>query len=276
MRTAFPPEINDSIIDNLFNDPKALSACSLVSSEWLAPSRHHLFGQVKLETENAPGFLQLLCSPYCTLSPFVQQLDVEEGSYTADLWLGAAISALATTLLSVRTLRIYNLSWRDLGIEALASIHDNFKLVVDLDLDLLAIDYFAPLAKFICSFPVLVRLSCQSILLCAPDEEDINSAFHYHLPSCTKSLFLRLPEASIVNWLLAQPSIHDVHTAVILYREKSLTPCVSDLLHSMGSALRYLEISMPLDGPGPDGLCFWYFETRWPDTLQYQPIQMFP
>jgi hypothetical protein len=51
-RHELPPELIDRVIDFLHNDPKALAACSLVASSWIATSRYHRFSRVKLICPN--------------------------------------------------------------------------------------------------------------------------------------------------------------------------------------------------------------------------------
>jgi hypothetical protein len=51
-RHELPLELIDRVIDFLHNDPKALAACSLVASSWIATSRYHRFSRVKLICPN--------------------------------------------------------------------------------------------------------------------------------------------------------------------------------------------------------------------------------
>lgn len=49
-----PPELVDMVIDYLYHDKPALSACTLVSRTWLATSRMHLFNQVIIYHDRTP------------------------------------------------------------------------------------------------------------------------------------------------------------------------------------------------------------------------------
>jgi len=46
---ALAPELTDHIIDFLYDDKKALSACALTHPTWLAASRFHLFGTITID-----------------------------------------------------------------------------------------------------------------------------------------------------------------------------------------------------------------------------------
>ena len=47
LRSRFPPEISDCVIDLLCEEPKVLRECCLVSKSWVPRTRKHLFGAVQ-------------------------------------------------------------------------------------------------------------------------------------------------------------------------------------------------------------------------------------
>jgi hypothetical protein len=261
-----PPEIVDQIIDALHDDKKSLAACALVYSKWLAPSRRHLFRKVALTTENIQAFLNLLDSPHSTLHKFTKNLAMEEGVYSGEMWFSESISELADKLVRVETLRVHGVSWGELSEEGAGSLIDGFQQVTSLDLDLIALDYLTPLVKLVCSFPLLEQLSCQSIILCAPDEEDNIAAQEYILPACTKSVYLRLPEERVVDWLNEQPGVCKMNTVCILFKDQSLIPCVSNYIKTIGKSLQHLELSMPLTGHRLDGLSYFLHQNLRPNV----------
>ncbi|KAJ6612005.1 hypothetical protein B0H10DRAFT_2054367 [Mycena sp. CBHHK59/15] len=59
---ALPPEVIDLIVDNLHRDSSILRTCGLVSRDWLAASRHHLYSGVCLPRRNLNTFLDLIKS----------------------------------------------------------------------------------------------------------------------------------------------------------------------------------------------------------------------
>jgi hypothetical protein len=243
-----PPEVIDYILDYLYDDKKTLARCALTSSKLLAPSRYHLLGNVELVPENRERFIQFLDSPHSTLPSCVRHLDIEEGTYTPEKWIAQSIAQLATSLVSVRTLIIDGLVWEQLDDETKTLLHNGFKSVTFLKLDFPIFDYIAPLAKFASSFPVLETLALDRLMLSAIDEEDVYISPNYRLPSCVRSVLLRLPEEHLVNWLLSQPRLQ-LDSLSVVFRERSLITCVASLLRTAGELLLHLEISMPLAGP---------------------------
>ncbi|KAJ7717912.1 hypothetical protein DFH07DRAFT_1068133 [Mycena maculata] len=69
-----PPEVIDLIIDDLHDHPLTLRACSLVSRNWLATSRHHLFDELYLTRGKLYTFRDLLTSPRNTVSSRLRSL----------------------------------------------------------------------------------------------------------------------------------------------------------------------------------------------------------
>lgn len=64
MSSIVPPEICDYIIDYLWDDYRALAACSLTCRSWLSSSRSHLFNFIHLERErDILQFLEILDNP---------------------------------------------------------------------------------------------------------------------------------------------------------------------------------------------------------------------
>ncbi|KAJ7087101.1 hypothetical protein C8R44DRAFT_31405 [Mycena epipterygia] len=79
-----PGELVDSIIDRLKSDKSALTACSLVSKQWLPRSRHHRFSSVcfliNWDSRNRYGaekfhrFIAIISSPLVTFIPCVAEV----------------------------------------------------------------------------------------------------------------------------------------------------------------------------------------------------------
>jgi hypothetical protein len=60
MANTLPAELIDCIIDYLHDDPKTLSACSLVCRSWLLTARHRRWSRTRLERARIGGFMSLL------------------------------------------------------------------------------------------------------------------------------------------------------------------------------------------------------------------------
>ncbi|KAJ7655424.1 hypothetical protein B0H17DRAFT_1099046 [Mycena rosella] len=80
-----PPEVADLVIDNLRGDLATLRTCGLVSHNWLATSRYHLYDAVYLPHRNIDTFLDLLQSPCNTFAFRLRGLYVAAFQYAPDL-----------------------------------------------------------------------------------------------------------------------------------------------------------------------------------------------
>ena len=88
-----PPEISDYIADLLYDKPRTLKRCCLVSKSWVPRARKHLFGRIKFrhpaevdawkkifpDPANSPGYhthsLSFRCAEVFTIA------DAEEGGW---------------------------------------------------------------------------------------------------------------------------------------------------------------------------------------------------
>ncbi|KIK55475.1 hypothetical protein GYMLUDRAFT_841110 [Collybiopsis luxurians FD-317 M1] len=77
--TKTPVELAEIIIDHLYDAPKALAACALVSPAWTARARHLLFGSIQVDLTLAwrtKVFLGLLTHPSSTILGRIHSLDI--------------------------------------------------------------------------------------------------------------------------------------------------------------------------------------------------------
>ena len=83
-----PPELQFIIIDYVLDDKATLSSCSLVCSQWLPPSRKHLFKDVVIKTANhlspdpLSDFLRIVersgeVNPEWTIGPYVAHFELD-------------------------------------------------------------------------------------------------------------------------------------------------------------------------------------------------------
>ncbi|KAF9268535.1 hypothetical protein L218DRAFT_1073020 [Marasmius fiardii PR-910] len=73
----FPPELFEAVIDHCQDHRPLLTACSLVSRDWLPRSRSHLLSSgitlsATVNGNNIWKFCSLLDSRYCTITPFIR------------------------------------------------------------------------------------------------------------------------------------------------------------------------------------------------------------
>lgn len=74
MADTLPAEVNDRIIDFLYDDVRSLSACSLTCRSWLPAARYHRWANTRLRAFRVPRFIELLVgSP--SLATYVARLE---------------------------------------------------------------------------------------------------------------------------------------------------------------------------------------------------------
>ena len=72
-----PVEIIELIIDHI-TSARVLGNCSLVCTDWLPRSRHHLFKTVHLWSWRVCGFLDLVNTRGCTFSEQIERIEVDD------------------------------------------------------------------------------------------------------------------------------------------------------------------------------------------------------
>ncbi|KAG6809641.1 hypothetical protein H0H92_015429 [Tricholoma furcatifolium] len=130
---SFPFEIEAQIIEHLWDDPKALAACSLVSSRWLEMARTLSFADVTpgisvaLYVDPEPhhslqAFSDLLCAPESRMGHHIRRLHIHGPDSSTDSIILYDMYDVLTNflqfhlsrslLLRVRELRITTLTWK--------------------------------------------------------------------------------------------------------------------------------------------------------------------
>ena len=107
-RSRFPPEISDSIIDLLHEEPEALQQCCLVSKSWVPRTRKHLFGRVEFgRSADVEAWKKVFPDPVNSPGCYTRSLYftcVEEVITTADADEGSWIRVFS----NVVRLRVWN------------------------------------------------------------------------------------------------------------------------------------------------------------------------
>jgi hypothetical protein len=70
-KPALPNEIQDRILDFLYDSKPTLKACSLVCKTWVPTTRYHLFSKITLRGRDARSREALLKNPNCTIQSCV-------------------------------------------------------------------------------------------------------------------------------------------------------------------------------------------------------------
>lgn len=112
LQAKFPPELFDNIIDFLHDDITTLRVCSLVSREWVASSRLHIFRNVNLHHRTRKGTsftdchrLYEVISTSPGLASFVKHVEAH-GGLPIGVFPEPCLPSLLRVLTSLRTLHI--------------------------------------------------------------------------------------------------------------------------------------------------------------------------
>ena len=137
----FPLELFDVVIDFLHDDLKTLRACSLVSREWVASSRLHIFRSVTLYHRTRKGTSSTDCrrlfdivSNSARISSFVKHLQAHGG-----LPIGVnpepCLPSLLRILTSLQTLHIFPASTRNSTVALNSAAVESIRSVVSTSLE---------------------------------------------------------------------------------------------------------------------------------------------
>lgn len=151
MSSRMPPELIDQVIDFLWESQSDLRACSMVCSQWLPSSRHHLFESITVRPDGR--LLTLLQSPSNVVQIHTRTLDLR-------LW------PLAATVITSQILPHFSdiSRMRTLVIGSFSPPHQNFPLLCQVTKLSLQHTKFASCSDFACflsKFAALRELELQ-------------------------------------------------------------------------------------------------------------------
>ncbi|PPQ88188.1 hypothetical protein CVT25_005153 [Psilocybe cyanescens] len=239
-RSSFPAELVDSIIDHNHSDPATLMICSLVSRQWIASSRYHLFSTVAISHDNAREFVQLLSSPLCTVSTAIQGMDVHfvPGSQR---WFGE---------FARRLILLNNVTIVSLGISG--SGNTVIREEVQIALPTLSVrtkvlnvgpgvvfGTFSEFARLLCTFHALQSLSCS----CTFQIKDRAQGVHFNSP--LSQVYLVTPAIKLVSeLLLSQGVLPTIASLSMSHLVQDDYPTLSTFLATPNENLHSLAIRM--------------------------------
>jgi hypothetical protein len=242
-----PPEIVDAFIDqvvaNVFFEvnKNLLGTCSLVSKSWLPRSRQHLFQRVVIpQEEGVKPFLDLLYSPLCTIKPYVQILDLEEGMDNNPIWLGDGLPRLSTLLPAVWNLSIEGgkFPFPDL-VTSLAS----FQNLRDLTLIDCVFNSLSQPCGTLSLCTSLKNLFLSSLVV---NNFDVPSAVNSPPPPSLKSVNFHkdIPLNGILLWLASGEHV-SIETLKLFSIQEDQVPTITNCLRALGPSLKVLELGFP-------------------------------
>ena len=262
-KTRLPPELVDQIIDHLWDNQKALLACSLTCRTWVPSSRLHLFRSVRVCSAADCTTLSALISSAPVITRCIQKFTVsadfsgtdgsereEEGS---DTWINA-VAVLVAKLERVHTLALSRLRWDVLSPGTKYAFATVFKNVKTLLLFEVRFHQSADVIRFLSAFPQLAELYFHGVSwthesLDPFSEEQSNSELLTRNTEHMQLTYLFLdPQSSptlVTEWLLKHPVEPRLRTIELCWREMEDARALGDLLRASGSTLERLQIEFP-------------------------------
>jgi hypothetical protein len=228
-----PPELLDTVMDNLQSDTTSLIACSLVCKAWLPSARRHIFATMQLSHPER-HFCQFLKS--CSRSaiiPFIRHLDIV-GKYMYTQNLNECLPQLVE-FTEVNSLTLSYIRWYILDAQTKVAFFSNFATIVRLSLSQIDFKSFWEFAQFVCAFPCMETLVVESALWGEPFSI---ASTTLRLPSNLRTLDLRgCSKLDLMNWFLSfekTPALHTVHLQGIWNNQ---TEGIGRFLQALGPSL---------------------------------------
>ncbi len=273
--TILPPELFDETLDHLWDDPKALQACSLTCRAWVPTARLHLFRTVRLcSPSTCLDFASILdsspsvawCVRKLTISATYSGVDDNHNAVEDDKWVNStqSIARHLSAYARVNTLALSRLRWSTLEPATRAAFKGVFSSVKTLVLFEVRFHASRDVLEFLDAFPELEELYFHAV---SWDVESEDSALISGGTSSMKSysaedkmhlsyLFLdpRSSPTLVTEWVLSHPSDQTLRTIQLCWREMDNTKALGDLLKASGSSLERLQIEFP-SGIPEEGTC---------------------
>ncbi|KAH8099581.1 hypothetical protein BXZ70DRAFT_942402 [Cristinia sonorae] len=255
-RLTLPAELIDETIDHLWDDSKALRACSLTCRGWVPSSRLHLFRTIRIRNaEDCASLIALVnsapviarCIRKLTLSAEYDGLDGDRGRED-DAWVNKAADLL-TRLDRVHTLALSRLRWDALTPETKQAFSGAFKTVQTLLLFEVRFNASADVLGFLSEFPALDELYFHGVSWTHESYNPFPAQWQMGSPEQMQLSYLFLdPRSSptlVTEWLLNHPVEQRLRTIQLCWREMEDVKALGDLLQVSGSTLERLQIEFP-------------------------------
>ncbi|KAJ7706501.1 hypothetical protein B0H16DRAFT_1635400 [Mycena metata] len=180
----FPLELQDRIIDHLYDEKHALGTCGLVNKTWLRSSRHHLFSLVALRDLTCEAFVSLLNSPLATFTHSIKTLAIRQ---TVDLDLEATallddVIPEFSPLPALRCFRLAHLAWEGVTASTADYLTASFANITELDLQMVVFRDPHQLAVLVSRFPLLEKVSLQPVFLDDGAAVQVSESHHPEIP----------------------------------------------------------------------------------------------
>jgi hypothetical protein len=237
LRTAnseLPHEMIEAIIDHLHDDKSTLNACSLVCKAWTHPARLHLLASPTVKWPLQPAVF-----------PFVRHLYIcmRRRNPSWNTTFSMLIGFNRTISLEINLLER---SLNDINTPTWLALGNNFSRVVSLSLRRFRYSMVASLARLICAFPCLRKLSIHDVVTCSTYGELFEWRFiAFRLPPDLDTLELTAgidTADTMISWLLSFP-VHPPLRTVRLHQVATALVMLPNFIEAFGNGLESLSLS---------------------------------
>ncbi|KAJ7503632.1 hypothetical protein B0H11DRAFT_1853160 [Mycena galericulata] len=244
-----PPEIQEIIVDLLFDDKDALRTCSLVDQAWLHLSRRHLFASVHLLKDRCESFRDLCHSPHGTVAPYISALSIsspkdadymnESASFFLDLV--PHLPCLPT----LTSLEICSLSWKNASQQCLSSMASCFSNLTELCIHLVEFNDSQQVSVLLSCFQMLEKISIGATFA---TEDQASSSIpppnlrHLRVLNLRMGLHGTGAFRDIISWFIPTNGLPAIQAFSIASLDVNLLLVVGSLLQELGSTLKDLDI----------------------------------
>ncbi|KAJ7676871.1 hypothetical protein DFH06DRAFT_1169212 [Mycena polygramma] len=245
-----PPEVEELVIDHLYDENASLGCCGLVCKSWLRTSRYHLFGAVSLHTGNWRGFLQLVNSSLVTFIPSIHTVTISGSSSETTPYLNEMLPQLPF-LPSLNSLRFYLIAWTHVSK---ATVDCLAQLVLDVtELSLRRVVFRSPphLVVVLSRFPHLQKLLVEFKFWshgASLDPADTQSLGISRTLECVRLEDVhRDPAGHVITWLNPAVGAPPIRVLQLGSLHGRTIATLGKLLCSVGPELRGLNLDFWLD-----------------------------
>lgn len=251
MVPAFPQEMADQVIDHLWDDPKALEACSLSCRSWLPSSRTHLHRTIRVhDGEHFARFQQLLkCVP--VIACYVRQLAIGGRTVPADAhrtvrtdtWL-SEVAPLLEKFERLEELQLTRLHWNAFQGSPLYASLARIKRLVIVDA---RFHEWADVRDLLSAMSSLQELTFHRVCWDIPTRHARESIPLGNVIPSLRSLVLDSgpPHDSILHTLLASNDELGLRNLSLRWCYRNDTKALGDLLRASGASLERLHLELP-------------------------------
>ncbi|PPQ64203.1 hypothetical protein CVT24_008621 [Panaeolus cyanescens] len=216
-KPALPLEITDAVIDHLHSDISALGACSVVCSDWLVRSRHHIFSTVQLWPWRVRRFFELASSAGCTFKNHVHHIELDDAkskngrsqplqttpaaspddapkndSENNVIFIDAMSKSDLPCLAHVRSIQVRNVNWTSLTPHDQATLRSRlakFTKLERLEFHDVVFHDLREVVRIVHLFPAIVHLTA-NLTFMKYLEHNIDCASRLKMPNQLRSLEL--------------------------------------------------------------------------------------